>query len=158
MKRWTSCAWPMAAAACVLAAGCGSSTTSRMSRTAYRANLDECNEVRLVYESVASREGLMPMEKYEELIIRVCPRPWPSSEYSLKREKSSSWPSWVKFDLGEVEARSDAGGQRIWLVDRSSGKIIGSVDRVSGQTTGPGDAPPDWATRDAGTPLASADR
>jgi len=124
-----------------------------MVKTLYHADLDAGNQVRLVHESTKRREGLQPEERYERISIVVSPRPHTEAKYPLKRIETEMWPSWNKFDFGEIEARTDSNGQHIWFVHRKTGKVIGTVDRKIGQATGPDDVHPVWATVDGGQRL-----
>jgi hypothetical protein len=80
----------------------------------------------------------------------VRPRKLTEADYALKRAGATEWPSHKAFNYTDVDARCDADGQRIWFVDRTTQKVIGSVDRQSGATSGPDDVPPAWATVDGG--------
>lgn len=136
-----------------LAAGCSGSTTSHMNRTIHRAHLDDCYEIKLVHRSSKHREGWRPATCSEETIVLIEPRVIQSDEYSARRVDVPGWPSWSSFEFGDVEARCDAARERIWFLDRASGRVVASVDRCSRQTTGPGDPAPPWATADGGQRL-----
>ena len=131
--------------------GCAADTvTTSEVKNLYRGDLDDCHEVRLVHESVKHQVGLKPEERYERLSIVVRPRQVADADYALKRVGASDWPSQKAFHYTDVDARCDAEGQRIWFVDRTTQKVIGSVDRRTGQTSGPDDVAPAWATADGG--------
>ncbi len=132
-------------------AGCLSgSTSSTINKTLYRANLDACNEVCLRHEAVKTREGWGPEECCERITVVVRPLPKPEAEFRLDRKPAAVWPSWSQFRFGDIEARIDELGERIWFVDRATGKVIGAIDRDSGKATGPQDEAPAWATPNRG--------
>lgn len=134
--------------------GCrASSTNFNNVRTLHVANLDDCDQVRLLHCRTMSRKGLQPWERSEKMMVMVEPRRTAGAEYVLKHVDGDARPSWSRIERGHIEARSDAARQRIWFVDTQTGRIAGSIDRASGQTTGPDDNPPAWATPTAGEPL-----
>jgi len=134
-----------------LSAGCGG--TYYRTRHLYNAPLDERYDVRLIQQSTNQVHAPLLEQRGEQIVVCVRPRPLKGATYTLERVDVNQWPSWSHFDYQDVEARVDADGRYIWFIDRTGGKVIGSVDRVTGQTTGPGDEPPEWATLDGGQRL-----
>ena len=59
------------------------------------------------------------------------------------------------FQLGELEGRTDAARQRVWIIDREAGRVIASVDCKTKLATGWQEPPPTWATLDGGTAIVS---
>jgi hypothetical protein len=55
--------------------------------------------------------------------------------------------------LGELEGRTDATRQRVWIVDKETGEVIATLDRSSNTVTGLRDKPPAWATMEGGVVL-----
>jgi len=49
------------------------------------------------------------------------------------------------FKLGTIDGWTDATHERVWLVERSSGRVVATWDRRSGAVTGIDEARPAWA-------------
>jgi hypothetical protein len=135
--------------------GCGGSITTNMDKTLYQGDLDPCYEIKLVHKTTKHMEGLKPEDRYEEMDVVIAPRVMDANEYRLNRVDVKGWPSWSQYQFGDVQARTDAQGQRVWFVDTKDGKIVGSIDRQTGETTGPNDPAPTWATVDGGVALGA---
>jgi len=58
-----------------------------------------------------------------------------------------------RFQLGRLEARSDAARDKLWIVDLDAGRIVATLDLDTMKTTGPDDEPPAWATLTGGVRL-----
>ena len=61
----------------------------------------------------------------------------------------------LRRDFDNIEARADSSGHRIWLVDKQTGRVVGSGDLDTKSLTGLDDESPSWARPDGGTVLTS---
>jgi hypothetical protein len=120
------------------------------------AALDEYREVQLSYEVRRDREGLGPERVSEGLNLEVRPRPSLRAKYVIKtvEQKSGSPSGELRFQ--NVEGRTDETRQKVWFVDRNTGRVLVTLDRQSGRTTGPDDEAPAWAKPDVGRVLDGA--
>lgn len=117
------------------------------------AGLDEYREIELSYGVLREREGLEPVRTYEQLVLRIRPRPSLRSKVTLKTvERKPGVPS-GELRFRNVVARTDETRQKVWFVERSTGRILATVDLATGRTTGPDDETPAWAKPDGGQPL-----
>ena len=60
------------------------------------------------------------------------------------------------YEFGELEARTDETGRKVWIMDKDTGRVIASADCDTQVLTGPDDEAPLWANRGAGTVLEPA--
>jgi hypothetical protein len=143
----------------VTSAGCAtpetSSTRIRM-QTLSSAGLDSCREIQLTRDRVLDRESGQPEREYEVLRIVVKPREHLNFERTVKQVELKYGLPRRPCHYENVEARSDESHQRIWFVQRDTGKIVATVDLATDATTGPDDEPPAWATPDGGRRLERA--
>jgi hypothetical protein len=134
--------------------GCAPERSSTL--TSYplcRAGLDEYREVELSYGLRSERQGWEPVRKYEQLVLKVRPRPSLRFKQVLKTVERKPGMSSGELRFENVVGRTDQTRQKVWFVERSTGRILATLDRQTGQTTGPDDEPPAWAKPDGGLPL-----
>ena len=136
--------------------GCSARTTwstrTRM-QTLCSAGLDECREIALTHDRLRDRETGEPERTYELLRIVVKPRQRLSFEQTVKSVELKFGVPRGQCRFEHVEARRDQTGQKVWFVQRDTGRIVATLDLLTYATTGPDDEPPAWATPDAGQPL-----
>jgi hypothetical protein len=141
--------------------GCSQSTiytsSTRVRQETWRANLDECRQVRLSCDLVRDRLTGEPDRKYEQLRLEVAPREHLSFRRTLKKIELKFGVPRGQLRFQDVEVRADQERRRVWFVDGDTKRIIATLDRETGATTGPDDDPPDWATPDGGAPLEEAE-
>ena len=156
--RFYSCGHVALGVSLVIAGvGCSTAYTStRWSHTIYRGPLDECREIELSYDIVRDRTGLEPEQKFEQLVLEVNPRECLHFERALKTIDLTPGVPRGQLKFQNVDGRIDETRQRVWFVQRDTGRVLATFDRKTGETTGPDDKPPAWATPDAGTPLGSS--
>ena len=135
-------------------AGCtASSTSTRTSHTISRGDLDEFWEIRLSYDEVRDRTGWEPEHRYEQLTLEVSPREAFASRYTLKTVDRNRGTAPDQCNFTDVKGRTDQSRQKIWFVERFTGRIVATLDRTTGKATGPDDPSPPWATPNGGVPL-----
>jgi hypothetical protein len=120
------------------------------------AGLDEYREIELSHDVLREREGLERERKYERLVLRIRPRPGLRSKRVLKTIERRPGERGAELRFWNVVARTDATRQKVWFVERGTGRILATVDLLTGRTTGPDDEPPAWAEPDGGQPMDSA--
>ena len=138
--------------------GCSQNTLSsstRISRASWRADLDEWREVMLSCDLVQDRTDTGPVRTYEQLRLAVRPRKHLHFESTLKTVELGPGVPRGQLRYRNVEARTDETHRKVWFVQRDTGRIIATFDREKGETTGPDDKPPAWATPDGGELLDS---
>jgi len=135
----------------LLGIGCVSGNSSTLtSEPLCCAALDDCREVELSYGVRSDREGLGPVRTYELLVLEVRPRPCLDFRHVLKKIEQKSGSSKGELNFLNVVGRTDETRQKVWFVERDTGRILATLDRQSGSITGPDDTPPDWAKPDGG--------
>jgi hypothetical protein len=133
------------------AAGCSTTSSSTLTRHAIcRGNLDDYRQIELTYDVREDREGLMPPRRCEQLTIEVKPRPELHFRQAVKAIDLGSTAPRGQLCFENVVARTDETRQRVWFIQRDTGRVIATLDRQTGQTTGPDDEPPPWATPTGG--------
>jgi hypothetical protein len=120
------------------------------------AGLDKCREIVLSYDVLGEREGLGPERKYEQLVLRIRPRPSLGSKRILKTIERKPGEPGGELRFWNVEARTDETGQKVWFVEKSTGRVLATVDLATGRTTSPDDKAPAWAKPGAGQPMGAA--
>lgn len=58
-----------------------------------------------------------------------------------------------RWQFGRLEGRSEPDGQKVWVLDMATGRVIAALDRYTGAVTGPSDESPIWATANGGVAL-----
>ena len=76
----------------------------------------------------------------------------------VARRGAETWDKAPTFRFGQLEARADRSGERVWIVDTEANRVIASLDCRSGASTGPDDEPPRWATPGGGVLLGEIER
>lgn len=157
MQLVTWCTMVGLVAGLVLAsAGCsspGGSATQVRLQTLCGAELDECREIALTCDRLRDHQAGEPEREYELLRVIVRPREQLSFEETVKKVELKLGEPRGQCRFDDVEARCDASGQKVWFVQRGTGRIVATVDLWTQKTTGPDDEPPVWATPDGGKPL-----
>ena len=162
MARQLSRCYLLLAGGCLIltAVGCAKSTTRTSTLTSHTlcgGNLDECREIRLSYGVGREREGLGPERHYEQLTVKVSPREHLGFRRTVKTVELTFGVPRGQLRFRGVEGRIDEAGQKVWFVQRDTGRIVATFDAETHATTGPDDEPPAWATPDGGTPLQAGD-
>ena len=146
---------------CAGTAGCGMFQNS-VSRSICACTLDADRTVRLV-ECVQHNSVLRgPKHNFAQLLLTVTPTnanrthqsvceggvclPAGSSVHVLSRRGGQDSARSGSFRLGQLEARSTALRDKLWIVDLSASRIIATLDLHTMESTGPEDEPPLWAT------------
>jgi hypothetical protein len=137
-----------------LNAGCSTthSSTTRVKHPLCHGNLDEYRQIELTYDTVEDHQHLQLPRRYEQLSIRIMPRP--TLNFRCTVETAEPPGGQLRFD--DVTARTDASRQKVWFVAGDTGRVIATLDRATGSTTGPNDDPPAWADPNGGLPLESS--
>jgi hypothetical protein len=158
-RRILSCGLVVLGAGLILiGVGCASTRTSSRTvnrTTLWRGDLDECREVRLSYDLIWDRDSTQPLRKYEQLTVQVSPREYLEFKRAAKTIELKFGVPRGQLRFENVEARTDETRQKIWFVERDTGRIVATLDRETGTVTGPDDEQPPWATSDGGVRLES---
>ena len=138
--------------------GCTAFQSQRAGRP-YAAVLDDSRTVELCDYVQANCALKGPKHNYAALSLcvadpdrRVCS----GGEVARLGWESSS--NVAGFQFGKLAARTDAGRQRVWIVDTDARRVIASLDCTTGDRTGPCDEAPPWATLEGGTPLVESQK
>ena len=149
--RWVP---PLSLVLTLVCIGCTPERSSTLNRYPLCcAAVDEYREVGLSYDVRKEREGWESVRRYEMLTLEVRPRPSLRSKHVLKTIEQKPGSSSGELRFQDVEVRTDETRQKVWFVERRTGRILATLDRQSGRTTGPDDEPPAWAKPDGGHPL-----
>ena len=121
----------------------------------YRGEINESEtiELRQTVKADAFKSG--PEQNYAALRISVGDG-LARSGGEIQRREFQRARDVKRWEFGRLQGRSEPDGQRVWVVDISTGAIIASLDRHSGAVTGPDDASPMWATTNGGVVLKPA--
>lgn len=123
----------------------------------YHGQLSDGRKIELseYWEMDAIRNN--PQFNYVALIVGVTTPEQPPVEYEVARQGGTQKTvQSIHFQFGQLEARTDASGQRLWFVDKSAGGVIASLDLLTVAATGPQDWPPPWADPKGGRLVAPA--
>lgn len=143
----TYCTFPFSIAA-LLTIGCGDPNKGVLYRG--EINDEETIELRQEIRSNLLKDG--EEENFAALHLSVGGNQMKSGVEVAKREfaKAGDVRAW---QFGVLDGRSEPDGQKVWIVDLGSKKVVTSLDRYKGSATGPEDAAPPWALIDGGTTL-----
>ncbi len=122
-----------------------------MGKVAYTGGVEREFAVQLVEKSKYNAVSDDPGRNYRklELMTESCPagectwRVVAQRTISAKEKQSHDRAS--AFELGAIDGWTDATHERVWLVERSSGRVVATWDRRNGAVTGIDEARPVWA-------------
>ena len=137
--------------------GCSPSRTStRTSWMISQADLDEYRRIEFSYDVVRDHEGRQLVREYEQLLLRIGPREDLRVRRAVKTVELTPGDSRPQVRFENVEARANETRERIWFVERETGRIVATFDSSTDKTTGPDEPPPPWATPTGGVLLESS--
>ena len=118
--------------------------------------IEENRTVRFVAEMEVDERAFTARRVRDALCVEIVSDGAIIRQWTIGRWEDGSRPKSAHVSLRHLEARSDAAGQRIWILDTSSKRAVASVDLRTGATTGIQDAAPPWAKLDGGVVLPKA--
>ncbi|MBN2563234.1 MAG: hypothetical protein JXQ75_20115 [Phycisphaerae bacterium] len=132
------------------------SSSTRLCDTICSGDLDECRQVELSCDMVRYCEDMKPAREYEQLTLKVSPREHLRFKGAVKTIDLDFGVPRGQLRFQDVEARTDEARQKVWFVERATGRVLATLDLATRMTTGPDDEPPAWATPDGGLLLVSS--
>ena len=118
---------------------------------AYQGGVEREFGVRLDEESKENMLSDDPGRNYRELMLMTGTCPGDDSRWRvvtqrvISAKEKSARDGASEFKLGAIDGWTDAAHERVWLVERSSGRVVATWDRRSGVVTGIDDPRPAWA-------------
>ena len=152
-RRWLLEMATLPGLVCVMNAGCAPLFQAQMFREVYRGRLDESRIVSLSEERL--HDAMHPGANYRKLILAFSADDAVVVNRVIGERGVRRGERPAGFQLGELEGRTDADRQRVWIIDREAGRVIASVDCKTKLVTGWQEPPPTWATLDGGTVIES---
>ena len=152
-RRWLMEMAILPGLVCVMNAGCAPLFQARQIHDVYRGRLDESRFVTL--REAKQADSMHPGGNYSKLILALSADDAIVVNRVVGQRGVSRGERPAGFQLGELEGRTDADRQRVWIIDREAGRVIASVDCKTKLVTGWQEPPPTWATLDGGTVIES---
>ena len=152
-RRWLMEMAILPGLVCIMNAGCAPLFQASRIHDVYRGRLDESRIVRL--SETRQVDGMHPEGDYSQLVLALSADDAIVVNRVVGHRGASRGERPAGFQLGELEGRTDADRQRVWIIDREAGRVIASVDCKTKLVTGWQEPPPTWATLDGGTVIES---
>ena len=152
-RRWLMEMAILPGLVCIMNSGCASAFQNRMWHDVYRGRLDESRIVRL--SEARLHDAMHPGADYRKLILALSADDAVVVKRVVGQRGVRRGERPAGFQLGELEGRTDADRQRVWIIDQEAGRVIASVDCKTNLVTGWQEPPPTWATLDGGTVIES---
>ena len=147
----------MSAAVCgAMSGGCRMFSNRGIARDSVAWTLEGSRTVRFIGEREVNETAFTKRRVRDELCVQIVSGGAVIRQWTVGRWEDDARPTSTHVSLRQLEARTDATGQRVWILDTSSKRVVASADLKTGATTGIQDAAPSWAKPDGGVVLQSA--